>query len=39
MLPVAFEDRSELVDNVGVSGARYPDIPFQPSDLGGVGEV
>src|SRR3546814_668584 len=39
VLPVAFEDGGEFVDDVWVARSGHPDIPLQPRDLGGVGEV
>ena len=36
-VPVAVEDRSELVDDVGVARARHAHVPFEPADLGRMG--
>ncbi len=37
--PVALEHGLELGENVGVAGRRGADVPLEPGDLGGVGEV
>src|SRR4051794_19405344 len=39
LLPVAFEDRADLIDDREVSCRRGPDIPFQTGHLRGVSKV
>ena len=39
VVPVALEDRGDLVDHVRVARTRHADIPFEPANLRRVGEV
>ena len=38
-LPVGLEDSDDLIDDVGVAGARDPNVPLEPRYLRGMRQV
>src|SRR5687767_5568731 len=38
-IPIALEHRGDLVNDVGISRTRHPDVPFEAADLGRESQV